>query len=554
MKIYNSSSNYLKNTFSVALTVILGLPLFSLSQEKIYPIKTNAKPSQLSTYKVDEANGRIDLLFVKKEKKADLYATYAFDKDLNLVEEKEEELEIEQAKKKMINWGSTTSFALGGTMGGIIKDNVLSVENNLTGVMSLKKGYIGWTAIKNPMNGSVIMDQGFIARETVKPTTTDNRKLSLVAFKTDMPGEYFSEGRSLTSKYGKEKNMAGAKSASEATGDVVVVSSLKTFGVIDKSGMEKIPANDFKFLVQRFSAEKLEKTAETSFDLGYINTLLHKQDALDDSGDLLLIMSPNMGIKQFVNPNKNEYTYLRIGKDTKVKEKVSFNSPYGKLHNITIYTIADETYIVSTTEEGNENKYIPMVPLNRMKDTHLMVIKIEAGKQEYLTTTPISTLQSITNGGTAYAGKGFLHNNIVKLADNSIFISGQGYTIQDNANNYGDNYAFLIAADGKIKKHFTMPKLEKNDAAEKIMSPQITKLLNNGSIFWNVYEFTKKGNMYPKYVCISNGAASAITYPGNKQFVSNEVFPIYVYEDKKAVFFFGNTEDTKQLWINKVTF
>lgn len=521
------------------------------AQDKTYLIKTSIKPDDLKTYEVTE-DGSINLFFTKKGKKHEVYGTYVFDKSLNLITETEEEMDIEQAKKKLVTSGSVTSYILGGSMGGIIKDNVLTVENNATGFMNIKKGYIGWGATKHPMTGAQIYQEGFYARETIKPKADNGRRLMLVAFQTDAPGEYFSDSKSVTGGSTYNNTHAGGKGRmlSEASGDLLVVSVINTIGTKDANG-EKIFGANIKFLAQHYSAETLEMIAETSFEFQYSYELTARQQATDGSNDLLLIMAPGMGAtKQYTNPNKNEYVYLRIGKDTKIKEQIAFTVPYGKLKNVAIGNNGNETLIFGTSEAGNEKKFASFVPTNKQKDDQLVVVSLKDGKP-VVNSLPVASLNSITKGGSAYAGSGLSITNILKLTDGSYAISGQGFQTKD-ITIYGDNYAFAISNDGKINAHYVMPQVE--GSSEKMASPHTLAELDNGILFWGTYEVTKKGNLYPKYVKIDKGTLGTVVIPGDKKFVVNDKWNAYLSADKKALIYFGNTEDNKQFWLHKVEF
>lgn len=518
------------------------------AQDKTYPIKTSVKPDDLKTYEVNEADGTINLFFTRKGKKHEVYGTYVFDKDLTLVTETEEEMDAEQAKKKLVSYGSVTSYVLGGSMGGIIKDNVLTVENNATGVMNIKKGYIGWGATKHPMTGAQIYQEGFFARETIKPKADNGRRLSLVAFQTDAPAEYFADSKSVTGGSTHSHTQAGGKGRllSDASGDMLVISVINTIGTKDANG-EKIFGSNIKFLSQHYSAETLEMVAETPFEFQYSYELMARQQATDGSNDLLLIMAPGMGAtKQYSNPDKNEYVYLRIGKDTKIKERVAFTVPYGKLKNVAICNNGNETLIFGTSEAGNEKKFASFVPTNKQKDDQLVVVLLNEGKSS-VTSLPVASLAGITKGESPYAGTGLSVTNIVKLDDGSYILSGQGYQTKD-ITIYGDNYAFAIGSDGKINAHYVMPRLE--GSSEKMASPHTLADLKNGTVFWGTYEVTKKGNLYPKYIKIDKGVPGPVVFPGDKKYVVNDKWQAYL-SDKNELIYFGNTEDNKQFWIHK---
>ncbi|TZF85879.1 hypothetical protein FW774_02065 (plasmid) [Pedobacter sp. BS3] len=122
---------------------------------------------------------------------------------------------------------------------------------------------------------------------------------------------------------------------------------------------------------------------------------------------------------------------------------------------------------------------------------------------------------------------------------------------EDTKPRRSDNYGFVIDAQGNIKAHYVFPQTE--PASEKASAPQLLSVLNDGSVLWATYEYTKKGNKYPKYMPITNGKAGSIVYPGNKQYVINDKFPVYLSSDKTTLFYLGNTTDDKQLWLHKVS-
>src|SRR5690606_749828 len=93
-----------------AVTACLLISATLSAQDKTYPVKTTAKPDELKTYEVSETDGSINLLFTKKGKKYEIYTNYVFDKDLNLVTETEEEMDVEKAKKNYSTFGRGLSF------------------------------------------------------------------------------------------------------------------------------------------------------------------------------------------------------------------------------------------------------------------------------------------------------------------------------------------------------------------------------------------------------------------------------------------------------------
>lgn len=527
----------------------------AIAQDKTYPIKTTAKPDDLKTYEVSEANGNINLLFTKKGKKNEVYTNYVFDKDLNLVTETEEELSIEQVKSKSSFWSGWSKYI---NKSGIIRDSVLSVENNMLGLLTLKTGYIGWHtwSYANPAGGTTtVSGVGFVEREKVKvKDDATGRRLQMVAYQTDAPAEFFATGKSVSSTIGMSTGgtIAGKtrggfdndKRVSSITGDVMVVSCINTLGLKDKTTGEMIKGANIWYVAQRFSAKTLQKITDTKFEFQYSTKMLYNQEATDDSHDILLIFAPTHGgVKPYFAPNKSEYEYIRIGVDTKIKERVKFISPYGRLNSLQIYNFDDETVIFGTSKAGREDKYADFVAF-KGGDDHLVTIRIKNGQEPVIKATPMKNL--------GIEIQRFASKDVVKTTDNQLWITGQANNQKDaekDPEKWGDIYAFNIAADGSVVKNLVLPQVEKK--SEQAAAPVSLIQLNDGSLLWNTYEYTKKGNMYPKYAKINNGNLGAIVFPGDKKYVVNDMFPFYLSSDVKYLLYFGNTEDNKQFWLHK---
>lgn len=177
---------------SCVLAACVFVSVTQFTQDKTYPIQTSARPDDLKAYQISETDGSINILFTKKGKKNDIYSNYVFDKDLNLTSETEEEMDAVKVKEK--SW--SRGYGINAEGGGIIRDSVLSVENNSIGQFVLMTGYIGWSSTTNPMNGATITSQGFVYREKIKPRSQSGRSQTMVAFQTDAPAEFFATGKS----------------------------------------------------------------------------------------------------------------------------------------------------------------------------------------------------------------------------------------------------------------------------------------------------------------------------------------------------------------------
>src|SRR6218665_264089 len=131
-----TSNRFNKKGMGLLMASCILTSAFIYAQDKTNVVKTSVKPGDMKTYTVKE-DGSINLLFSRKGKKHELYFNYGYDKDLNLVTETEEELDIEKAKK---NFSQSGIIGINYESSGIIRDSVLSVENNKLGQLVLMTG------------------------------------------------------------------------------------------------------------------------------------------------------------------------------------------------------------------------------------------------------------------------------------------------------------------------------------------------------------------------------------------------------------------------------
>lgn len=523
--------------------------------DKTYSFTTKSKGDDLVSYEVNEKSNEIKLLFVKKGRKADVYDNYVFDTDLKLITTSEEELEKEKAKSKFTFWDALEEQTVAGNT-QVLKDNLLTVENNAVGQMVIKKGYIGMNTNTNPISGKKQTSVGFVATEKAKAKSEDNRKLGMMAFRTDMPSEQFN----ATFTTGNGRSIGGGqKVLSEASGDLLVIATLLQHNVDGPNGKEVVDAC-IKYVAMKFSATSLDKIAESPFEFQYHSEILYQQDATDGTNDLLMIFAPAVAPKRFANPNRKDYIYVRVSRNAEIKEQVSFESPFFRMNSVSINQVNGSTYIVSTGDSKEKEKYFPLVKFSN-EDDQLAVIKLNGKSVEYTTITPVADLAKSFSGVDKvkpFAGAGFQAAEFKLLSDNSFFITGQEYKLGgDLKKTYGDFYGFHIGPDGKIKRHFAVARKEDNGPSESTVASQIVvPASSDNSFFWTMLEYNKKSNAYPKYVLVDTkvGAIGNVTVPGNAEYFVNDNFPAYFYKDKKEMFFFGNTGDGKQLWLHKVKF
>lgn len=542
-------------TFLISLALSL-FCLYAQSQqlelEKTYEISGKAKRGYLGGVEFNDESQEYALTYVTKStNRRAKFETYVFDKDFNFLRMETEEIEYEKAKTrfKWFNFGGEEEQSM----------ELLTVENNMMGQVVLKKGKFvnkyDW------VNG--VYWSSFDADEKVKPKDPEGRKLSMIAYTTDMPS-------SDISYHGWSWLWSNkTKSFSEATGDLTMVCS-----VISSI---KDAANDnvkYQYVAMRISVDDLTIKSEETFEFDHPQSLV-SQTVLP-GGDFVLVFAPTggPGMKKTADPDPLNFTYIRVdGTNATVKERISFKSLNAYWDVASITEFDNEVYLYGAANSKNNDKYFN-VQSGGTKQSDFMIMKVVSGKVAYLTNTNLDEFEAKLDGPPsqkkvpAYKGKKFIVGDMEIASNGDLLIYGQNFKPKEDGVDFLDVIVFHFDDQGKLKRQYGLDVEEKNKYAKaNFTESYFIESEDGSSMYWIIMEIAGARDSWGKF--------RAFTYPrigkidmnnakvsdfmalgqekGDKYFLENS-FPILPTsgDGGQKLTFFGSDKSGKVLYFSRV--
>ena len=518
-----------------ALAVLTALPAAPLRAQKLAIEKTHdvsgkAKRGFLDEVKVDEPANKVDLTFCTKANNRKVkFETYHFDTQFNFKGVDESEEPVEKVKR----YKGDTYDVLG-----------VTVEPNMMGTLVLRRKQVHykWDWFWGGYNKKVEI------LEKVKPRG-DN-------------GSFY---------------QYSAHADYDQTGNVVVVTSTK-----DKMfGKGADPMRLYKeYHILKFNKD-LDLVSDTPvlFDkpqfVAHVNKLDPQGDAADDTDDsndpeydLGIVFAPVaiQGMKKLSDPVATNYTYVRVGADTKQKERVPVSSPNSIWMVNGMASFPDGTVAVFGPANDKKDDYFNEAmamqvaneavrgPLeDKFKAKNFELLKIQNGAVAFITTTPVAEFEQKLQTPPSqkrtpeYTGKRFRVTKGTVLANGELLIGGQSYgldrgmiglgapkgsgsaaglagglgglmsgkggtTMATAANNreYKDIMMFHFDPQGRLRAQYGVRRQENNKYSEQNPNQQLTYLSQDGrSLYWMIGEISGMREMSG----MEAGTAKVLYYP-----------------------------------------
>lgn len=399
---------------AVLATALFPAPLLAqkLAIEKTHDVSGKAKRGFLDDVNINEAANKVDLVFCTKANNRKVkFETYHFDKEFNFKSMDTSEEPVEKVKRYK---GDTYDVP------GV------TVEPNMMGTLVLRRKQVHytWDWFWGGYNKKIEI------LEKVKPRG-DN-------------GSFY---------------QYSAHAEYDQTGNVVVITSSK-----DKMGKGTDPLRMFKeYHILKFNKD-LDLVSDTPllFDKPQYVVLASKldpkgdqSDDADDSSDpefdLGIVFAPVAiaGMKKQADPQATNYTYVRVGADTKQKERVSVASPNSIWLVNGMATFRDGTVAVFGPANAKQDEYFNeditaqvaneavRGPLeDKFKAKNFELLKIKDGAVAYITNTPVAEFEQKLQTPPAqkrtpeYTGKRFRVTGGLVLPSGDLLIQGQSYGIE----------------------------------------------------------------------------------------------------------------------------
>ncbi|QHJ07578.1 hypothetical protein [Hymenobacter busanensis] len=382
-----------------------------LALEKTHNVSGKAKRGFLDDVQVNEAADKLDLTFVTKSTNRKVkFETYHFDTKFNFQSMEESEQPVERVKRY-----KGDQYDVPG----------VTVEPNMMGTLVLrrKQAHYTWDWFWGGYNKKI----GIL--EKVKPRG-DNGSYYQYAAHT----EYDQTGNVVVITSAKDKLGKGAD----------MLRMYKEYHVLKfNKDLDLVSDTPLRFDTPQFVVEaaKLDPRGDRDEDA---------DDSADPEYDLGIVFAPvNVGGKKFADPKATNYTYIRVGADTKQKERVSFQSPNSVWLVNGMATFADGSVAVFGPANDKQDDYfneaIPnqiasssiREPLaEKFKAKNFELLKIKDGAVSFINNTPVDDFEKklqtppTQKRTPEYTGKRFKVTSSAVLPNGDLLIGGQSFTFQ----------------------------------------------------------------------------------------------------------------------------
>lgn len=465
--------------------ILLSMLLFSTSSfaqlpvlEKSYDISRKAKNGYLGGVEVNAEKETFDMIFVLRSstKKMVKREIYTYDKELNLINTVKDEQPIEQMKKKY-KWFNFK--------GDSYVSHSLSASANLTGKLVFRKKEITWKYLW--LTGSY--NKSVKQLEKVKATNEGSGE------------KYFFRGGAYEVKPDSTVLvMAGRQEKkNDYAGSMMHYDILSCDNEVNIKPVGKV---EFKYPnVPVFNSALEDDNGELDND--------------DYPRDWIMVFAPQGGgggiDKDLVDPDRNNYTYVRINTQGEVLEKFNFKSPSNAWRILGAYEHDGSVFLYGSANNKDQDKYINqifktvMVPttsadddekeaassgsgglgalksgfsmlsgsadfgttqskidviMDELKYTNFQVGKISGGKFDFLSCPSIGDFEKFQakpfdqKKFAEFDGKSFVINGISFSKSGDVFVNGQDFKKIKKGRSYKGVYMFQFDLTGNLKRNY----------------------------------------------------------------------------------------------------
>lgn len=530
----------MKRLIIIFLTVFIcsfSMQTFSqtLETEKTYEITGKSKRGALANVEYDEAAGIYTLYYLTKSTdKLVKYQIYKFDKEFNFVDmqEFEEEVEKFKTKYKWFYWN-----------GEIYSVHGNFVEPNLMGTLILKEKIIhykyDWLVLGYHKEIEIL--------QKVKPKTDDGRKLYYLGHTED-----------------------------DVTGDITVLCGIKA-NMSDMKDDKSAAYRHFKDIVFLKFNSSLEIVKEQSVKFEYPQQVafvraIGSLSETEGLNGMTVVFAPmgGPGITKFADPEKTNYTYVRVDKDLNIVDNIKFksNQTFWKIEEQVQNVTTDDIYLFGPSALGKDSYYNQLLATVKFKSVQLM--KISNHKVEYLTETDLEQFEAKLKAppsqkkSPAYSGKKFQFANYKIASNGDFFVMGQNLKDGDKGTQFLDVLTFHFDGKGELKSQYGLDILESNQYAKAGPAEQmLLESSDNKSMFWLLREirgiaaWSSKPLTYPRIGKIdlaSGDIADFVSYGkiDKEIYYLDPKFPMLQTDGGNKIVFFGSDKAGKNIWFCRV--
>lgn len=515
--------------------VLFGASLYAqtVEVEKMHELSKRAKRGYLYHVNQDTETGNIDLVFITSQNSRRIkMEIYSFDKEYNLLDQRQEEQEIENNKIKLRLGKSDVEIRVK-YKEPIVREGI-SVERNLSGALVLKRKRVTytWSTFAQAYEKSVK------TLEKVKPKTEDGDKYMLINYYED-----------------------------DYTGDAVVVATPKN----EMAGR--------RFTLMKFN-KNLDLVTKKDVDFPYSMTgiykaVINKQNPEDEDVPIaegaFFILAPSRWGKEKAPKDKiNEFEIFRFDSEFKNIIRVPFKAATSVWRIDEDFTHGNSHYFYGLSVDAKGKYYDQIVNPNKFKSIQVMKYNEETNQVEYITNTNLDEMKTKIKTPPAQKRKpvfkgGLFDRKITMVNSKDEFIlSGQNFKVAKNKKVYQDVITLYFDSKGVLRAMYGIDPIENNKWSKAMGAPQY--LLDESESKQNMYLILTEIDgydvgdarleVYPRIAKISKSDASVSNFTtlgvmNKKKFYLDNKFPFFNPAPNKITFF-GSTSNGKYIYFGRV--
>lgn len=517
---------YLSLTVLMLLSFNIGSNAQTLDKENTYTITGKAKRGALGNASYDAELRIYSLVYVTKsnDKKAK-FQTYTFDKDFNFLDMFEDEVEFEKAKTKY-RWFKYR--------GELYTTEGLYVEPNFTGTLVLRKKRItykyDWLFLGYYKDVDIL--------EKLKPKTEEGLKFFYLGHAED-----------------------------DVTGEVLILCGIK-----DKINKDADGYRHSKDMVVLKFNKDVELIGQTNFTFDHPQTLALTRSISNSDGSvggMSFVFAPlgGPGMGKVQDPNKNNFTYVRVNSNPEVIDNIKFESyaPYWNINELVV-DVNDDVYIFGASAMGKDKYYNQLLATSKFKAVQLM--KISDHKVAYFTETDLEEFESKLKKPAnqkkvpSYEGKKFAFANYFLSSNGDFFVSGQNYKPSKEGAQFNDIVGFHFDEKGHLLSQYSVDTKESNKDAKANGTEQFfIENAKGDRVYWFQLEILgvsmSRGKMlaYPSIGNVNladNSISNFTSYGGEEGYFLDNSFPYLETDKGNAIVFFGSNKKGKEIWFARI--
>lgn len=501
--------------------------------EKMHELSKRAKRGYLYHVNQDAETGNIDLVFITSQNSRRIkMEIYSFDKEYNLLDQRQEEQEIENNRIKLRLGKSDVEIKVK-YKEPIVREGI-SVERNFTGTLVLKRKRVTytWSTFFQEYTKSVK------TLEKVKPKTDEGDKYLLLNYYED-----------------------------DYTGDAVVIATPKS-----EMGYQRITLMKFN--------KDLDMVAKKDIDFPYAmgafyKSVINRQNPEDEDipiaeGAFFMLAPSRWGKNKAPKDKTNEFEILRFDNDFKNVVRVPYKAATSLWRIDEDFTHNTSHYFYGLSADTKGKYYDQIINPNKFKSVQVMKYNEATNQVEFITNTNLDEMKAKIKTPPAQKRKpvfkgGQFDRKIAMVNDREEFIlSGQNYKVSKNKKVYQDVITLYFDNKGVLKAMYGIDPVENNKWSKAYGAPQY--VLDTGDSKQNMYLILteidgydlgdSRLEIYPRIAKISKNDASISNFTtlgvmNKKKFYLDKNFPFFNPAPNKITFF-GSTSNGKYIYFGRV--